>query len=269
MPSAVALRRLVPLALAFAAACGDGSTGPDRGALVWSDEFDGPAGASPSAENWGYDIGTDWGNAQLEWTTDRPQNVSLDGEGHLVITARREAFQGRQFTAARITTEGKRTFRYGRIEGRMKLPRGRGMWPAFWMLGANLPEVGWPQAGEIDIMEFRGQEPDVILGSVHGPGYSGGNAITERRRVAGVRYDNSFHDYAVEWRPDRIDFFVDGSRYHTVRPQDLPGEWVFDQPFYLILNIAVGGTFVGPPDANTPFPQELVVDWIRVYELPE
>lgn len=259
----------IPCAALLLGSCAESTTEPVRGALVWSDEFDGAAGALPNAADWGFDLGTDWGNAQLEYTTDRPSNASLDGDGHLVITARRESFQGRTFTSARITTAGKREFQYGRIEARMKLPSGRGLWPAFWMLGANMPTVGWPAAGEIDIMEFRGQEPSTIIGSLHGPGYSAGNAVSRKQTFRATRFDNSFHVYAVEWRADRIDWFVNGDRYHTVRRTDVPGEWVFDQPFYLILNVAVGGNFVGSPDAFTPFPQTMVVDWVRVYELPQ
>jgi len=234
--------------------------------LVWSDEFEGSAGTLPDGANWRFDVGTDWGNAQLEYDTDRASNASLDGRGHLAITARQEAFNGSAYTSARITTQGKREFQYGRVVARIKLPIGQGIWPAFWALGTNITTVGWPQSGEIDVMEYRGQEPRVVLGSVHGPGYSGGNALTRRYELQQARFDDDFHEFSIEWQADRIDFFVDRTRYHTVRRTDVPGAWVFNQPFYLILNVAVGGTFVGPPNAQTRFPQVMLVDWVRVYE---
>ncbi len=258
-----------PLLLAALAATlvGCGSTEPSgEWSLVWSDEFDGAAGTLPDATNWRFDVGTGWGNQQLEFDTDRATNASMDGSGHLAITARQESFNGSAYTSARITTEGKREFRYGRIAARIKLPVGQGIWPAFWLLGTNITTVGWPQSGEIDVMEYRGQEPRVVLGSVHGPGYSGGNAITRRYEMQQARFDDDFHEFSIEWKADQIDFFVDRTLYHTVRRSDVRGDWVFNQPFYIILNVAVGGTFVGPPNAQTRFPQVMLVDWVRVYE---
>ncbi len=234
--------------------------------LAWSDEFDGPAGALPNAANWKFDVGTDWGNAQLEYDSNLPTNASLDGVGNLRITARRESSNNRAYTSARITTQGLRETKYGRYEARMKLPTGRGMWPAFWLLGANIGTVGWPQSGEIDIMENRGQEPTRINGSLHGPGYSGGAAITRAYDLpTGQRVDNEFHVYKVEWTEDRIDYFVDDSLYQSIKKTYVPTTWVFDHPFYIILNLAVGGNYVGAPDASTVFPQSLVVDYVRVY----
>lgn len=246
--------------------CSDAPTENAGWTQVWSDEFDGTAGALPSATNWKFDVGTDWGNAQLEYDTDRATNAALDGAGNLVITARKESFQGRQYTSARITTEGKQSFQYGKIEARMKLPSGRGLWPAFWLLGTDLPAVGWPAAGEIDVMEYRGQEPSTVIGSIHGPGYSAGNAITKSKTLTATRFDNSFHIFTAEWSAERIAFYVDGLLYHTVLKSQVPGPWVFDKPFYIILNVAVGGNFVGAPDIFTPFPQTMVVDWVRVYQ---
>jgi beta-glucanase (GH16 family) len=234
--------------------------------LVWEDEFEGAAGTLPSSANWRFDVGTDWGNAQLEYDTNRAENASLDGEGNLAITARAESFEGRSYTSARITTKGLREFQYGRIAARIKLPVGQGIWPAFWLLGADIDAVGWPQTGEIDVMEYRGQEPRVVLGSVHGPGYSGGNAITRRYELQQARFDDDFHEFSAEWSDSQINFFVDGTLYHTVRREDVNGEWVFDHPFFIILNVAVGGTFVGAPNAQTRFPQTMLVDWVRVYE---
>lgn len=237
--------------------------------LTWSDEFDGPAGESPSPANWVYNIGTGnngWGNGEFQYYTDRPQNVSKDGEGNLVITARRETFAGSPFTSARITTKERFSQAYGRIEARLKTPYGPGIWPAFWMLGDDIDAVNWPQCGEIDIMELRGQEPNIIHGSIHGPGYSGGAAITSSYALTNGRFDTEFHVYAVEWYPDRIDFFVDEFLYNRISAEDVPGEWVYDQPFFLILNIAVGGNFVGFPTSQTPMPQRMIIDYVRVYE---
>ena len=233
--------------------------------LVWEDQFDGPAGQSPSAANWNFDIGTDWGNQQLEFDTDRPENVSVDGNGNLAITARRESFSGSPYTSARITTKGKFDQAYGRFEARIKMPWGPGIWPAFWLLGSNIDQVGWPQCGEIDIMELRGQEPHLIHGSVHGPGYSAGAAVTKSFGFTNDRFDLDFHVFAVEWGADYLYFFVDDTLYQVITPEDVPGEWVYDHPFHIILNVAVGGNYVGFPSEGTPFPQTMLVDWVRVY----
>ena len=234
--------------------------------LVWQDEFDGPAGQLPDPSSWGYDIGTDWGNGQLEWTTDRAENVSLDGNGNLRLTARQENWQGCQYTSARIVTRGLFEPVHGRVEARMQLPVGQGLWPAFWLLGADITEVGWPQCGEIDIMEYRGQQPSINWGTVHGPGYSGGGGFSQIFDLGDAGFHQGFHTFRVDWSPGAIEWRVDDILYHTVSPQDVPGQWVFDHPFYIILNIAVGGTFVGAPDECTRFPQTLLVDWVRVYQ---
>ena len=241
------------------------STEPGPYTLVWADEFEGAAGTPPDGTNWGYDIGTDWGNGQLEWTTDRVENSAHDGNGNLVITARAEAFEGRSYTSARLTTAGKREFTYGRFEARIKLPVGQGIWPAFWLLGATLNTVGWPQTGEIDIMEFRGQEPLINYGTLHGPGYSGGNSIG-RKYTSDTPLNEEFHTYRVDWSPSRVRWYVDDSLYHEVRKGDQRGEWVFNHDFYIILNIAVGGGFVGPVGGGTTFPQAMLVDYVRVYQ---
>ncbi|WP_020570648.1 glycoside hydrolase family 16 protein [Neolewinella persica] len=237
--------------------------------LTWSDEFDGAAGQGIDATKWTYDIGTGdngWGNQELQYYTDEAENVSLDGDGNLVITARREAFGGSPFTSARIKTQDLFEQTYGRFEARMKTPYGPGMWPAFWLLGANIDEVNWPQCGEIDVMELRGQQPDKIAGSVHGPGYSGGNAITSDFTLENSRFDQEYHLFAIEWGEDYINYFVDDFLFNRITPEDVTGEWVFDQPFFMILNLAVGGNYVGFPTSQTPFPQTIVVDYIRVYQ---
>lgn len=243
---------------------------PERNwTLTWSDEFDGAAGTSPDPTKWVYDIGTGesgWGNQELQYYTDRPENVSMDGAGNLVITARRETFGGAPFSSARITTKDKFAQAYGRFEARLKTPFGPGLWPAFWMLGENIDEVGWPQCGEIDIMELRGQQPNIALGTLHGPGYSAGASISGSFALENGRFDTEYHVYAVEWFEDRIDFFIDDFLYKRITTEDVPGEWVYDGPFYMLLNVAVGGTFVGFPTSQTPFPQQMIVDYVRVYQ---
>jgi len=257
------LTLIVLVPLNFGGGCDDGGPAP---LVNWQDEFDGPAGQSPDAARWRYDVGTDWGNAQLEYDTARPTNVSLDGAGHLAITARQESYLGRNYTSARITTQGLFQQAAGRFEARIRLPVGQGMWPAFWLLGADFPTVGWPNCGEIDIMEYRGQEPNVVIGSLHGPVYSGAAAVTRRFNLAGPGFDADFHVFAIEWDFDHITWLVDGVPYQTVTPANLParGRWVFDHPFFIILNVAVGGNFVGPPDPTTTFPQTMLIDWVRV-----
>ncbi len=249
------------------AACDD-TSGPDSAdwRLIWEDDFTGPAGQLPDPANWTFDIGTDWGNAQLEYDTDRPENASLDGNGNLAITARQEAWEGQPYTSARIVTRGLHEWDGGRFEARIRMPTGKGIWPAFWLLGANIDEVGWPACGEIDITEFRGQEPSRIWVSLHGPDYSGSEAVTRSYDIPRDRFDTGFHVFAVEWRESSIRWFVDDSLVRQVVREDVPGPWVFDHPFYLILNVAVGGNWVGPVGPNTTFPQTMLVDWVRVYE---
>ena len=264
---------LVSCACVLWAACRIGNPRPELPStstwrLVLEEEFEGAAGQPPSPQRWRYDVGGDgWGNAQLEHNTNRTENVSLDGQGHLAITARREAFQGNAYTSGRILTKGLFTHQYGRFEARIRLPSGRGLWPAFWMLGANFDTVGWPECGELDLMEYRGQEPGIVLGSMHGPGYSGGAAVSGRYILPnGGRFDTDFHVFAIEWTSEQVTWFVDGQPYQVVTRSQVPGRWVFDQPFFILLNVAVGGNFLGPPDASTTFPQQMLVDYVRVYE---
>lgn len=247
-----------------------------RGKLIWSDEFNSAANTAPDAAKWGYDIGGNgWGNNELEYYTNRTDNAYHDGEGHLVIKAIRETYTGtdnvtRQYTSARLVTRGKFEPLYGRIEARIKLPYGQGIWPAFWMLGNDIGTVGWPTCGEIDIMENIGREPLINHGSLHGPGYSGGQSITGVITLPnGQRLSDDFHTYAIEWEPREIRFYLDGQLYQTRRNTDLPpgAKWVFDHPFYLLLNVAVGGSWPGSPDASTIFPQVMLVDYVRVYSV--
>lgn len=237
--------------------------------LTWSDEFNGTAGAAPDNSKWSFDIGTGtngWGNSELQHYTNRPSNVQLDGNGKLIITARSESYAGSGFTSARIKTKNLFAQAYGRFEARIKTPTGPGIWPAFWMLGSNIDATPWPQCGEIDIMEQRGQQPSITYGSVHGPGYSGGNAVTKPYALSNGRFDTDYHIYAIEWGEGYIDYFVDNFLYQRITPENVTGQWVYDHPFFIILNVAVGGNFVGFPTSGTPFPQSMYVDYVKVYK---
>ncbi len=260
---------LVALATTTLASSCVQNTGLPEWTLVWEDNFDGAVDSPPDPSRWRYDVGTDWGNAQLEYDTARTSNVSLDGNGHLVIVARKENYQGRAYTSGRINTSGLVNVQIGRIEARMQLPSGQGLWPAFWLLGSNFQAVGWPACGEIDIMEYRGQVPNVVSGSLHGPGYSGGNALTGSYAAPQGRFDDGFHVFAIEWDSTSIAWLVDGSVYQRFTREDVPPntQWVFDRPFFVILNVAVGGNYVGPPNAVTTFPQTMTVDYVRAYGL--
>jgi beta-glucanase (GH16 family) len=211
--------------------------------LVWQDEFEGPAGQLPDPAKWRFDTGTDWGNRQLEWDTDRAENVSLDGAGSLAITAREEEYAGQSYTSGRIKTKGLFAQTCGRFEARIRLPVGQGLWPAFWLLGADIDDVHWPNCGEIDIMEYLGHEPRVLHGTIHGPGHFGGSAITGRHELGQGGFNLGFHDFAIEWTIESITWFVDGFAFHQATPADLPAGavWVYDHPFFIILNVAVGG----------------------------
>ncbi len=232
--------------------------------LVWSDEFD---GETIDSDNWTYDIGgSGWGNGEAQYYTDRPENARIE-EGQLVIEAREEPYIGKLFTSARLKTEGLQTWTYGRIEARIQIPTGQGIWPAFWMLGEDITTKGWPGCGEIDVMENIGSEPQRVHGTVHGPGYSGGSGVgNSYRHPEGAAFADDFHVYAIEWEPEEIRWYVDDAHYGTVTAEDVPGEWVYDHPFFIILNVAVGGRWPGYPDDTTEFPQQMRVDYVRVYE---
>lgn len=237
--------------------------------LVWQHEFDGDE-IDPA--NWTYDIGGwGWGNGEAQYYTDRPENSRVEN-GLLVIEARQEQYEGSYYTSARLRTQGLQEFKYGRFEARLKVPEGAGLWPAFWMLGADFSEDAedeanrWPNVGEIDVIEHLGREPDLILGTVHGHGYSGAGGLTRWNRQDYPIADD-FHTSAVEWDPDEIRWHYDGEHYHTV-DRELVGnrEWVFDHEFFMIVNLAVGGQFPGPIDFDLEFPVYLYVDHVRVYQ---
>lgn len=242
---------------------------------LWQDEFNQPAGTGPDPKFWTHDLGkTGWGNAELENYTDSRANSfvvddpeATDGKA-LVLRAVR-APDG-SYSSARIKTQGKYAVTYGRIEARMKLPRGQGIWPAFWMMGESITRAHWPACGEIDIMEVPGHEPGKLHSTIHGPGYFGTHGLTKSVSLpAGESFSDAYHLFAVEWSPRKISWSLDGTVYHTRTPADLPAgaQWVFDDgPFFLLLNLAVGGRWPGYPDATTIFPQELRIDYLRIFK---
>jgi beta-glucanase (GH16 family) len=280
---------LVIGALLLLGACGSGGTGsvappappppppapPPTWTLFWSDEFDGPAGAAVDGTKWVAETGGQgWGNQEKEYYTAGTANAALDGSGRLVITARTEPsnsslscwYGACRYTSARLLTKTKFEPTYGRFEARIRIPRGQGLWPAFWMLGADIDQVGWPKCGEIDVMENIGREPNMVHGTMHGPGYSGGNGIGGSFSSS-ESFADDFHVYTVEWTAGELRWLVDDKEYKRVIPTNLPSgaAWVFDHPFFLLLNVAVGGAWPGDPDATTTFPQQMLVDYVRVY----
>jgi len=235
--------------------------------LAWHDEFD---GTELDLKNWTFDIGGGgWGNQEWEAYTDRPENVRVEA-GMLVIEARREEelIGGREYSSARIKTQGLHAWQYGRIEARLKLPYGQGIWPAFWMLGEDINTKGWPACGEIDIMEFIGKEPDHLYATVHAPGYSGGGGVGSSLTTSAESLKDDFHVYAIEWEQNEIRWYFDNQQYFKVTAEEVPAQWTFDHPFFIILNLAVGGGWPGYPDETTVFPQFLNVDYVRVYQKP-
>lgn len=259
------------------------TTQPADWVLAWSDEFDAAAGTPLNPNSWTHELGdgslngtTGWGNAELQYYTDDPANAAMDGNGNLVITTNTldvnttdlVCWYGPcQYTSARLITKNKINFEYGRIEARIQVPPGEdGLWPAFWALGSDIDEVGWPQTGEIDIMEYVSRLPNEIFGTIHGPGYSGGASFGNIYDF-GVPVANDYHTFAIEWQPDIISWFVDGIAYHQAIPADVaPNEWVFNHPFFLLLNQAIGGNFGGAISPDLTFPQEMKVDYVRVYQ---
>ena len=273
-----ALVCLFPLLLL---SCGGGATlqpPPATGfKLVWSDEFNGADGFSPDSSKWTFDTGVGgngWGNNELETYTNRAKNAQIQG-GNLVITAFNETYADpsdgvtRNYTSARLKTQGLFSQAYGRFEARIKIPAGQGMWPAFWMLGNNITSVGWPKCGEIDIMENIGKEPGTVHGSLHSSSTVArtSDASTPFSLPGGQNFAADFHLYAVEWEPGVVRFYVDSNLYATFTQSQWPagGAWTFDHPFFIILNVAVGGDWPGSPDNSTVFPQQMLVDYVRIY----
>lgn len=257
-----------------------GTGGVVRERLVWSEDFEGPAGSAPSPATWLAETGNaeagGWGNAELQYYTGSPENVALDGRGHLLLTARevgpddaRPCWDGLPclYTSARLTTRDRMAVRYGRVGVRLRVPAGQGLWPAFWMMGAN--GETWPANGEIDVMEHVGSLPQDVVGTIHAPGYSGADGLGGQTALP-EPLAAGFHRFAVAKRPGDLRWYVDGREYLRLDRDDVPAgsSWIFDQPFYLMLNLAVGGTWPGSPDTTTTFPATLEVDWVRVHELP-
>jgi beta-glucanase (GH16 family) len=241
--------------------------------LVWSDEFNGADGSAPDPTKWAIQTGGGgWGNHELEYYTTRLQNVQIRG-GNLVITALKEDYTGadgvsHNYTSARMNTKGLFSQQYGKFEARIKVPKGQGMWPAFWMLGNNFDIAGWPACGEIDIMENIGKEPSIVHGTLHAPGYTQEGYTAAYTLPSGV-FSDDFHVFAAEWEPQQVRMYVDGNLYGTFTQSGspAPNNWPLDtQPFFLLLNLAVGGEWPGNPDASTQFPQQMLVDWVRVYQ---
>jgi beta-glucanase (GH16 family) len=240
--------------------------------LTWSDEFNAPNGTPPDPKKWTYELGANgWLNQELESYTARPANAE-QRDGNLVITAQKEEFTGADgipahYTSSRLRTLGLFSQTYGRFEARIQLPLGKGIWPAFWMMGADIVAKPWPACGEIDIFENIG-EANRTYSSIHGPGYSATKGITKRLVLPeGQAVNTAFHLYAVEWKPNNIRFYVDDVLVVERTPADLPPgtKWVYDHPFFMLLNVAVGGSWPGSPDATTSFPQRMLVDYVRVY----
>ena len=240
--------------------------------LVWSDEFNQPDGFPPDSAKWSIETGGNgWGNHELQYYTNRPENIRVEN-GMLVITAHMEAYTGpdgvqRPYTSARLQTKGKFEQLYGRMEARIKLPRGQSLWPAFWMLGSDIGRVGWPACGEIDIMENIGKEPSVVHGTLHAPGYSPEGVSAAYALPGNQAFADNFHIFAVEWEPRQIRFYVDDTLYSTDIPENAPPDspWPFDKPEFLLLNLAIGGPWPGYPDQTTKLPQQMLVDYVRVY----
>ncbi len=251
--------------------------------LVWSDEFNSPAATPPNRNVWKHELGdgalneiVGWGNSEFQFYTDSTENSFMDGNGNLVIRLQDTPIDTDlvcwygpcEYTSARLITQDQLDFEYGRIEARVQVPGGPGgLWPAFWMLGANIPEVGWPQSGEIDIMEYVSRLPHEVFGTIHGPGYAGGASFGSTHTFTQTVPSKGFLTYGVEWTPDMIIWYVDDIRYHQAIPANVsPNEWVFNHPFFLLLNAAIGGNFGGAIADGMTFPQDTLVDYVRVYQ---
>ena len=257
-----------------------GCSAPSPWVQVWSDEFSGAAGAAIDTTKWRYDTADGcaggncgWGNNEKEYYSRGPENIALNGQGQLAIVARTappglKCYYGPcRYTSAKITTRGKVDVVPGRVEARIKLAPGQGLWPAFWLLGTNIPAVGWPASGELDVMENRGSASTITSSAIHGPGYSGNTPFVHARALERSTFTDSFHTFAVEWDSLAIRFFVDDTTHYLVTRGEVErfGKWVFDQPFFVIVNLAVGGHFDGDPASDAILPATMLVDYVRVY----
>jgi beta-glucanase (GH16 family) len=256
---------------AYTAIMGDDDEGtvPAPWIEVWRDDFRGPAWSPPDPAKWNVEVTPRPANMELEYYTDRRENTYLDGYGHLVIQAFYESYMGSKqpYTSGRLNTMGHFEQAYGRFEARIKFPAGQGLWPAFWMLGANFKEVSWPACGEIDIMEIAGSQPSITIGSLHGTNLN----RTGSYQLRGAKLSDAFHLYAIEWTPDAVKWFVDGTAYQTFTREQITAagmSWGLDHPFFILLNLAVGGIFDGPPGRGTKFPTQMFVDRVTVGRMP-
>ena len=256
-------------------------TDPAKWKLVWSDEFNNKARHCANPNVWGQEIGDGtvngipgWGNSELEYYTGGTENAATDGQGNLQITTKAAdgslmCYYGPcQYTSARLLTKNRFEVAYGRVEARIKVPEGAGLWPAFWMLGTDIDQVDWPQTGEIDIMEHVGRLPNQVFGTLHGPGYSGGQSYGKVYDL-GKPVADDFQSSPSNGSQTRSSGIIDGIPYFTATPNDafLQGkQWVFNHPFFLLLNVAVGGNFGGPVGPDTIFPQTTLVDYVRLYQ---
>jgi beta-glucanase (GH16 family) len=273
------------LCASFACTSNTPSTEPSRATRewiqIWSDEFEGAAGARIDTTKWRFDVSDGcaagicgWGNNEKEYYTEAPDNIALNGSGQLMIVARlapsgMTCYYGPcRYTSAKITTRGKMNAAPGRVEARIKLPSGQGLWPAFWMLGSSFPATPWPQCGELDIMENHGSTTTGVSSAVHGPGYSGNTPFVRGYALAQGTFSDDFHTFSVEWDSAQVRFLVDNTAHYTVTRSQLQvyGKSVLDQPFFLILNLAVGGNFDGDPKSDAIFPATMLIDYVRVYE---
>ena len=258
---------------------------PKKLKLLWSDEFNGKKGARPSAKVWSAEIGGGgWGNSERQYYTDKSANASMDGAGRLIITADRisneyaeqigtvpgtEDILNRcsecQFTSARLKTARKLSFMYGRVEARIKMPVGVGTWPAFWMLGQNIDQIGWPKSGEIDILEYIGKEPHMVFTTLHTQDSHGNTINTKKTKFPTI--EEGFHVFALDWTKDKMEFYVDDTLVYTFQPKVKNDDtWPFNKPFYFILNVAIGGNFGGPAVDDSIFPQDFIIDYVKVYQ---
>jgi beta-glucanase (GH16 family) len=246
---------------------------------VWRDDFEGAADAAPDPARWNLETNEIGHNNELNHNTDDRKNSFLDGNGNLVLQALDEPYvapdgvqSSQPYSSARLNTRGKLEQTYGKFEARLKLPAGgRGIWPAFWMLGADIDEVGWPECGEVDILEWRGSDPATIIGSLHGPNYSGGNSYNDSYELPAGSY-GEFHLFTFEWTAQGVRWLIDGNEYYVKNADSIRAHgqtWAYDHPFFLILNLAIGGIFDGDPDGTTVFPQQLVVDYVSVSQLAQ
>ncbi|GAB3701636.1 hypothetical protein GCM10027592_30030 [Spirosoma flavus] len=245
------------------------TTSPTDRKLVWSDEFDKPG--LPDSTKWDYEVGGNgWGNNELQYYTRRRSENARVENGKLIIEARKETYEGKNYTSARLLTRGKMAWQQGRIEAYAKLPSGRGTWPAVWMLGNNIKTAGWPLAGEIDIMEHVGFDEGVIHGTIHTESYNHAKKTQKGKQINVPDATQAYHLYAIEWTADKIDFFVDNQKYNTVEKSVLGSnvaEWPFEQKFYLLLNVAVGGNWGGQKGVDESiWPRRMEVDYVRVYQ---